>query len=292
MLDPCLTSEGARRRGAKAKGSQSKASIQATKPSVEEAAYAQVREAVGLEPSGKLADYSWDELKVLSQAIAVAEGDAEGLGIARAYGLVGEDGRLHGDEKPFELEDGTKTSVCILGFRHDELADGGMAGISFEFADVPARHRMNVGRTNAGGWEKNGMRSWLNLYFFARLPIELRKCVSSASKLTNNRGMIEENDVLAVTHTSDKLWLLSTCEVYGKTIDIYDAEGNQYQLFGDKKVSTDNYGSCSKCGVDSSWWLRSPGAYDSDAFLRVGGEGLWNLGNANSIMGVSPGFCF
>lgn len=248
--------------------------------------------APGVRKRGKLADYSWVELKELSRMIEAAGSDAEGLAIARAFCLVDEDNRLQGDEKPFELKNGTSTSVRILGFRHDELESGGRAGISFEFVDIPARHRMNVGRTNAGGWEKSGLRSWLSFYFFADLPDELRQHVSSALKLTNNRGMIEEDDLSAVTLTSDKLWLLSTCEVYGTTMPIYDAEGGQYQLYFDKGVSPDRYGLCEKCRTDSGWWLRSPGAYDSDAFLRVGGKGLWNLSYANSVVGVSPGFCF
>ena len=165
----------------------------------------------GVEVREGVSEYSWGELKELSVAISKAKSDEHGLKIAKEYNLVDSDGKLRGDTKAVKLTDGTKTSVRILGFRHDELADGGRAGITFEFADEPAKHRMNpelandgdyapainranVGRTNPGGyiraltfdapdytneggWEKSEMRAWLNSDFLAlarllRVPME------------------------------------------------------------------------------------------------------------------------
>jgi hypothetical protein len=90
----------------------------------------------GLAPFDKIAKgglgaYEWNELKQIAREIAAASCRAEGLAIARAFGLVDDELRLTGDTKGLVLEDGTTASVRILGFRHDELASGaGRAGIS------------------------------------------------------------------------------------------------------------------------------------------------------------------
>lgn len=249
------------------------------------------------------AEYSWAELKSLSRAIAAAGSNAEGLGIAKAYGLVDKDGKLRGDTKGLVLTDGTASKARILGFRHDGLAGGGRAGISFEFADIPMVHRINADWTNEGGWVKSEMRTWLNGEFLAKLPEDLRQLLDATVKMTNNEGLARsENDISAVTKTEDRLWLLSMSEVYGNLVHqssnvpryqkVYDAEGSQYQLYTDKHVSTTNYGFCKKRGADSWWWLRSPLAYGPDRFRCIGFDGDWYGGNTDRSGGVSPGFCF
>jgi hypothetical protein len=247
--------------------------------------------SVGFEPKGSLADYSWLELKELSRAIAKAGSDAEGLTIAREYRLADKDGRLRGDEKPLARRDGTRTSVRILGFRHDELVGGGKSGISFEFADVPTRHRLNPTRTNAGGWKGSEMRKWLNSEFLAKLPDDLRASIATARKRTNNVGEVARNDARSVTATDDRLWLLSSNEVYGGLPGVYGREGAQYRLYADKGVTARNYGFCKKDGAGSWWWLRSPSAYGSLRFHRVRFDGDWYASYADHDCGVSPGFC-
>ncbi|MDO4807404.1 MAG: DUF6273 domain-containing protein, partial [Coriobacteriales bacterium] len=216
MLDCCLGEDGRRRRGVQGR----------------ERAGANESSAgrIGFEPRSGLAEYSWAELKALSAAIAAAGSDAEWKAIAREYGLVDGGDRLQGAEKPLKLKDGTDTSVRILGFRHDELAGGGVAGISFEFANVPTTHRMNSDWTNAGGWEKSEMREWLNEGFLTLLPDVLRVSVVAVKKLTNNMGEVKrQNDMSVVSATTDALWLLSFNEVYGNLGGVYGAEGAQYR---------------------------------------------------------------
>ncbi|MDO4805874.1 MAG: DUF6273 domain-containing protein [Coriobacteriales bacterium] len=261
----------------------------------------------GVVRRASFAEYSWAGLKVLPQMIAAVRSDAEGLAIAKAYCLVDKDGLLQGDEKPLELKGGTKTSVRILGFRHDELAAGGIAGISLEFANVSATHRMNPSPINVGGWEKSEMRSWLNEDYFAKLPDDLRPLVEPAWKLTNNVGRVrKENDVSVVRRNADgpdRLWLLSLSEVYGSfsskdedklwSPSTYDAEGAQYQLYESKEVSTTSYSFCKKDGAYSLWWLRSLLVGNSNSFHCVYRDGGWDGWIfADRGWGVSPGFCF
>ena len=307
-LECCLTDEGRRRRGAKPRdgGSGSGGPSQSNARVVVAGG---AGNASGVTRRDKLADYSWAELKELSRMIAAAGSDKVGLDIAREYCLVDKDGKLQGDEKPLQLKDGTKTSVRILGFRHDDLATGGKAGISFEFSDAPMTHRMNPTGTNKGGWKECEMRGWLNREFLALLPDDLRKGVAEgkgvaeARKRTNNGGYVRrENDASVVTETADRLWLLSVSEVYGKlsaqsknvpySPATYDAEGAQYQLYADRGVSISSYAFCAKRGADSWWWLRSPNAVDSYGFLDVSYVGDWYWNRAYDGWGVSPGFCF
>ena len=66
-----------------------------------------------------LADYSWQELSLLGQAIGGASDDAQGEKIAQEYGLLESDGSLpHNASKQLELTDGTSISVRIAGIRH------------------------------------------------------------------------------------------------------------------------------------------------------------------------------
>lgn len=249
-------------------------------------------------------EYSWEEMKKLSNAISAADSDKAGIKIAEEHNLVDSDGKLQGDTKTVILADYTKTSVRILGFRHDDLAGGGKAGITFEFADIPTRHYMNAKGTNDGGWEASEMRAWLNSDFLNMLPDDLRECVEPAEKLTNNKGKVGEGETSAVTSTKDLLWLPSSTEVYGSEkgswADVYDAEGSQYQLYADQGVTTSDYEFCEedKGGKYSSWWslrswwLRSPNPAYEHKFLFV--DSFWghcDSGGVKDAFGVSPGFC-
>ena len=246
-------------------------------------------------------DYTWDDLKALALAISNA-GENEWLGIAKTYNLVDQDGMLQGETKSITLTDGTHASVRIIGFRHDVLQDGGVAGITFEFSDVPKEHEINPESTNVGGWESSDMRERLNAGFINLLPSELSPHIQEVKKLTNNTGKLEpEDDTTVVTETLDRIWLLSLCEVYDKTStqfeniphrsDVYDAEGVQYQLYADQGVIAASCGFCCKYGDDSFWWLRSPYVDETGCFLYVSYDGAWNYISADFNFGVSPGFC-
>ena len=77
--------------------------------------------------------YSWDELADIADQIAQAGSDFEGLQVASKFHLCGKDGKLDENRlKSFTLADGTQVQTQIVGFRHDDRADGsGKAGITF-----------------------------------------------------------------------------------------------------------------------------------------------------------------
>ena len=249
---------------------------------------------VGLDASVELVVYSMDRLVGDRERTCGWNCSSCLTPASRKYHLVDSDGKLWGDTKAVTFTNGTKTSVRILGFRHDELAGGGRAGISFEFADAPWKHRMNAEDTNEGGWESSEMRAWLNLDFFVLLPEDLRVCVKPVTKRTNNVGKVKNKiDTTVVTKTSDHLWLLASREIHGKTSgkdsDIYNAEGIQYQLYADQGADLSNDGFCKKDGVVSWWYLRSPSAHNENGFCSVDIGAWYHLAGYDG--GVSPGFC-
>ena len=251
-------------------------------------------------------DYSWHDLKRISEEIEKAPTDAEGLKIAERYHLCTSDGRLDGTQtKDVTLSDGTKTSVQIAGFRHDDRSDGtGRAGITFIFKDVIASQPMNSDESNDGGWQASQMRSWLASSGMSLLPDDLRQEVVSVRKLTNNTG--ETKSTSSATSTDDSLWLFSYNELssdysqwdsdyLSELGSVYKAEGSTYQLFtdtgNDYAVRIKNYQ-----GQASQWWERSPGPYFSfflsGYFRGVGSDGNPSYrGPADGSNGVVPGFC-
>ena len=160
-------------------------------------------------------DYSWEELQEISDKIAKASSDDEGLKIAEKYRLCTDDGKLDGTQtKDVTLTDGAQTSVQIAGFRHDDKSDGsGKAGIAFIFKDAISYQKMNQGASNSGGWESSQMRQWLANDGMSLMPDDLRSAIVSVKKLTNNMGASKLES--AVTETDDSLWLLSYNEVSG-----------------------------------------------------------------------------
>ncbi|MGN0286379.1 MAG: DUF6273 domain-containing protein [Atopobiaceae bacterium] len=251
--------------------------------------------------------YSWDELKQISQQIAAASSDSEGLQIAEKYHLCSTGGKLDGTQsKDVTLTDGTKSSAIIVGFRHDTKSDGsGKAGITFMFKDAIAQRSMNAGDasstgSNSGGWKQSQLRSWLSSDGMGLLPDDLRKGIVQVKKLTNNSDT-SKGGVPSATATDDSLWLFSFNEICGdysgwrsarqETVPVFQEEGTTYQLFTD--TSNSNSTRVKSYQGQASFWLeRSPDAYYADRFMDVDQTGNPS-GDvyANDTSGVVPGFC-
>ena len=270
----------------------------------------------GTAEKGSFDAYSWEELSAISHELSEAASDDEATDIAIGYHLLDSGGKLDGKTKAVTLSDGTVAHVMIAGIRQDDLADGGKAGLSIVFADAPAVHAMNSESSNEGGWEKSEMRSWLNDEFLGMLPSDLKGVVRAASKKTDSTA---DTTPSSVSSTSDKLWLLSLAEIVGSVspndlvggsgipAETYNAEGKQYKLFSDKKVSAgegnavlqrefvgdDSEGSgIVVSGEASPWWQRSLSTTWTAGFESVDADGNpLNAWMTDYALGVYPGFC-
>ena len=181
------------------------------------------------------------------------------------------------------LTNGQEMTYRIIGINHDDLADGsGKAGLTFEATnDVMGEQCMNATMTNAGGWEKSELRGRLNSGdLWSLLPSELQSKVKAVTKTTANKGGgsvgIPSADTPSVT--TDKIFLLSTTELYGNV----QADGTRYELYKGKGVTTSFY----------NHWTRSVYPCSSADFCYVINLGSWVNSSAMTTRDVLPAFCF
>lgn len=271
-----------------------------------------VANIAGVPVKTELKKYTWAELKKLSDAIAAAKSNKAGLEIAKAYHLTSNTGQLVNDGKPLKLwfmngetKEEPTVNVRIVGFRHDTKASGGKAGITFMCSDDIYLRSMNRFKdTNEGGWKGCDMRTWLNADVYDGLPTDLRKNIVAVKKKTNNVGWVNSSDTSVVTSTSDKLWLPSVVEVYGTDlesayswyVDVYYAEGSQYQYYKGMHVTGGNYWGAAE---SEHVWLRSPLPNNDTFFCSINASdnedmkpGEPTAQDGGYGRGVYPCFCF
>ena len=197
-----------------------------------------------------------------------------------------------GDKKDIELTTGEVITVVILGFNHDDLADGsGKAAISIGMENLlSTRYPMNDSATTVGGWNLSDMRDTMDT-FLGQLPLSWQNII----KLVNKKSM-KGNKLTDIIVSEDKLWLFSEVEVTGTTDDGYKDEGEQYQYWisvkdGSRSSQRVKYLS-NGTGSANPWWLRSPSLNYAQSFrsFATGGEATETNASYSSC-GVSFGFC-
>jgi hypothetical protein len=215
-------------------------------------------------PKHPLNDYSWCEIALLSQS-----------GMA--------DKRFNvGDEKEFQLNDGSTIHARIIGFNHDQSDIALPLGITFETVETLNKdYQMNKKNTNDGGWAESYLRKMLNSDIYGEaLPGGLREVIKPCTKLTFNDGELSE--------TVDKLFILSEQEVFGRKIFSNGGEGKWYEYY--RRENTE-YGKMKQNGERDWRWERSPLSSAATGFCNVVSGGTADLGNASSAFGVAFGFC-
>lgn len=246
-----------------------------------------------------LNDYSWDEIKQVSDA-----------GLASSYWAVG-------DRKAVTLS-GTVGSLSlngtyycyIIGFDHNSGKEGtnrihfqfgytaASGGVHIAFIDSTygsnsssACFHMNSSNTNSGGWSSSYARGTLCSQFKSAMPSDLQAVLKTVTKYSDNTGG-GSNTASYVTATTDDIFLLAEWEVFGARSYANSAEQNyqaQYAYYsaGNSKVRYRH----SSTGSTAGWWLRSVGADDSYRFCRVGTSGGANGNAASNSYGFAPAFC-
>ena len=245
------------------------------------------------EVRSSLEEYSWSEISWIADEISSAEDQDAAIEIAKTYNLVDSKGKLNGLQTKDLIIDGKAQTVRIIGFYHDNATGGGKAGITFQFVDCVGARQMYDVRDTSGGWKSSGVRSWLNDDLFEELPNEIRTRIVAVDKATNNVGKTDKTSDVNIT--SDKIWVPSRHEVFGDgQLAVLNAEGDQYQVFHDLKVSAEKSSPILQKtynGEYSSWWLRSPSSKGSEAFIDVYSSGEPNLAPANTNLPIAPCFC-
>ena len=261
------------------------------------------------------AGYTWPELQDISNKVAAASSDADGIAVAASYGLCDASGAITSNATQLVLSDNTLAYVQLVGIRQDQRADGsGVVGLTF-MAYMVSEQPMCSTASCAGGWEASSLRAWLqSTAATSLLPEEMSSVIVPVTKLTNNTGITRDEG--SVTATSDALWVFSAHEVcgdvswfahdYGNWCSYYDdvinAEGQQYQYFSQQGVTSvsdaANTLALTYRGSSRAWWYRSPYPYSVDGndsvgyFYQANESGYpSSLGQSDSAAGVVVGFC-
>ena len=190
-----------------------------------------------------------------------------------------------GDTKEITVNGETLT-MEIIGFNHDDLTDGGKAGITFATKHLMTSTReMNSNASNASGWTGSGMYAWLTTTCYNGLPSDLKNYIKLVKKKTSiglSNYTIETNNM--------KIFLLSGDEVNSDRSYAFSGEGDKYPRFTtkDSRVKKLSNGT-SNAAV--GWWLRSPYKNSNSSFCGVMYDGGTYYDRASSKEGVCFGFC-
>ena len=226
-------------------------------------------------------DWTLDEQKAVAEDIA-AKGEASPA-YAKAKAAMDA-----GTTWSVKLTNRAALEYRIVGIDHDDLADGnGKAGLTFEATNnalAIGGDAMNSTNRNAGGWEASELRNRLNsLDLWALIPSELQSKVKAVTKMTDNEG----GGAGIPSATTDKVFLLSTTEVYGNL----QSDGTQYEFYKSKGVTSRRYnGASSKFTYH---WTRSVSQSNAASFYYICSDGSSSYGPAASTPSfVFPAWCF
>lgn len=199
-----------------------------------------------------------------------------------------------GDEKTIALTDGSQITLQILGFNHDNLADGsGKAGITIGIRELVGKNYMNGSNTNSGGWASSAMRTSYLPAYIDQLPSDLQGAIKTVTKKSGSGSSIVESD--------DQLFLFSYIEISGKTgTNVVDGEGEQYDYWK-SAVHNGKIPDCRRkmllSGSSSEWWLRSNNKSSSSDFMTFSTDGSLVSYDAHGgsydfyRLGICFGFC-
>ena len=182
-------------------------------------------------------------------------------------------------------------------------------GIVLEFSDIITVHYMNPsgeykGTNYSSGWNKDGypassMHNYLSNDIYNALPPELQSIIIE-TKVVSSYGANDANGTGKDGNwiSNDKLYLLSTREVYGSGDSYlmdYDRAYNltrQLDYYKNIGTTTNNeYGAKKQYNGSYSWfWLRSARSHNTYHFCGVDYDGVWYCAIANAAFGVSPAF--
>lgn len=237
---------------------------------------------VGKQPfsfSGTLQDATWQQINYIANN-----------GLAEQYFSVG-------DEKTITLSTGEEITLVILGFNHDNLADGsGKAGITFGTKELlQDTYQMSNDSISSTRWDTCTMYLQTLPIIFSQLPNDLQLVIKEVYKSTDEKLYIDSEEVSTV-NSSNKLWLFSEVEIDGTQKDYYADEGSQYEYWKTVKDGTINENRIKYINnITTKWWLRSRGeGISRTVFLYIGTDGTITSaydGLSGNYHGVSFGFC-
>lgn len=203
--------------------------------------------------------------------------------------------------------DGTYLAV-IIGFDHNAEIEGNNtihfqigkneSGIDIAFCDngyntgVSSEYWFQMVRNqtdNSGGWESSYMRNTICNDFFNALPEEWQTVIKPCRKYSDNTGGGIDSPSY-MTSTTDKIWLLSSTEVFGDAAVNCNSAEKEYTKQYDYYVTNSKIRyKHNDTGRNVTWWCRSVDATDAERWCSAfNNQPTTNPSYMSS--GLSPGF--
>jgi hypothetical protein len=241
---------------------------------------------IGEESEKTFNNYSWSEIYNICKQ-----------GKASEYFNVGDTKTINIDALP-SAENNTEMQKATIVIA--DIADDGtsMTLLVTNYSISSPTHVMNETESTSGGWASTSMRTWLNGEYYNALPSGLQEII-----LENNSSYSESFISTSVSYCEDKVWLLSTREVFGgEDATTNDGTSTHYEnlyAFNDETqlayfaIGNDDrirYTNSDKTSTNT-WWLRSTNWGDSDiAFMCVDDSGNSSYPISNNAYAVFPAF--
>jgi len=191
-----------------------------------------------------------------------------------------------GDEKTIKISTDEAVTFIILGFSHDDLADGtGRAGITIGMKDLlTTTYKMSS--ASSVKWSTSSLRTETLPAIFEQLPIALQGVIKSVKKYTSLGSALTDGSET----TEDKLFILSMREISDESNP--NPAGAQYAYWRkvkDGKTAADRIKHLGGTGAANDWHYRQtkPSGLDcisSDGYIS-------SSGGSSGLKGLSFAFC-
>ena len=163
-------------------------------------------------------------------------------------------------------------------------------GFVLEFADIITTNTMNDRASNLNGWPVTEIHTIINANVYNALPSDLRSVIIDTTTISGHGSRSGETNFTS----TDKLYLLSTAEVWanGQSCDTARDNTRQLDYYKNLGTSTSNYSGAIKKSESSAvlWWLRAAYSIYTNNFLTVNDHGGWRSDDAYATRGVAPAF--
>jgi len=227
----------------------------------------------------KAPDFATDSWSTIIANVKAGNGSEYAIGSTKEVNL----GSTYGTHTLRVANTSTPSECSGTGFSQSAC------GFVLEFADIITEHAMNDTNTNVGGWPATSMRTFVNNDIYNAIPSEIKNAIIDTTVVSGHGREDAENFT-----STDKLYLLSTAEVWsnGQSCDTARDNTRQLDYYKNLGTSTSNYSGAIKKSESSAvlWWLRAAYSIYTNNFLTVNDHGGWRSDDAYVTRGVAPAF--
>ena len=211
----------------------------------------------------KAPDFATDSWSTIIANVKAGNGSEYAIGSTKEVNL----GSTYGTHTLRVANTSTPSECSGTGFSQSAC------GFVLEFADIITEHAMNDTNTNVGGWPATSMRTFVNNDIYNAIPSEIKNAIIDTTVVSGHGREDAENFT-----STDKLYLLSTAEVWanGQSCDTARDNTRQLDYYKNLGTSTSNYSGAIKKSESSAvlWWLRAAYSIYTNNFLTVNDHGV------------------